>query len=452
MSRRLKDILSSQNIKAKAVRSSGLTFLSIGGSNTLRLISSLILTRLLFPEAFGLMALVQVFMAGLGMFSDTGIRTAIIRHARGDDPGFLNTAWTIQIIRGVGLWLGACAVAYPAALLYDSPLLVQILPVAGLNALISGFAPTKALQANRHLILGRITIIDMLTQAIGIVCMVGLAFMLRSVWALVLGGLVATVARVAFQHWFVPGMRNTLQWDHNAAGELFQFGKFIFLSTAVTFFIQQGDKAILGGFVSLAELGVYNIAYFLGAVPFMLCTAFNGKVIQPLYRMKPIQENETNRANVFKARRLVIGVSMLLCVALAFAGITLVDWMYDDRFSLAGPIVVLTSLSFVPRLAFMSYNGVLLAIGDTRRFFLLNLLTGCLQLVFMLAGVIWFGTFGVVVAPALASLATHPLRILWVSRYKGWDKWADLGFLLGGFSLTGVACSLYWDQIEVLAR
>ena len=101
MLRWLREKLSSQSIKAKSVRSSGLTFLSIGGSNGLRLVSNLILTRLLFPEAFGLMALVQVFIAGLNMFSDAGIRTAIIRHTRGDDPDFLNTAWTIQIIRGM---------------------------------------------------------------------------------------------------------------------------------------------------------------------------------------------------------------------------------------------------------------------------------------------------------------------------------------------------------------
>jgi hypothetical protein len=54
-------------------RGSMLTVISFGGQNALRLGSNLILTRLLFPEAFGLMALVQVFMTGLQMFSDLGI-------------------------------------------------------------------------------------------------------------------------------------------------------------------------------------------------------------------------------------------------------------------------------------------------------------------------------------------------------------------------------------------
>ncbi len=450
MTGKFRKVTSGKGVKAKSVRGALFTFFSIGGANILRLISNLILTRLLFPEAFGLMALVQVFIAGLGMFSDTGIRTAIIRNARGDDPDFLNTAWTIQIIRGIVLWLGACALAYPAAQLYDTPMLLMMLPVVGLNALVAGCAPTKVLQANRHMVLGRATVIELSTQAIGIICMVALAYMFVSVWALVFGGLLGTLARVAAQHIYMPGLKNRLQWDKTAVSELFNFGKFIFLSTAVTFFINQGDKAILGGFVSLAELGVYNIAVMLGAIPFVLCRALNSKVIQPLYRMKPLQESKDNQKKVFKARRLVIGVSLLLCTVLSFAGILLIDLMYDRRFALAGPIVILISLALVPRLAFMGYNGVLLATGDSHRFFWLNFTTGCLQLVFMLCGVIWFGIFGVVIAPALAALASHPLRIAWVRPLQGWDPVADIGFLTAGFGLTFWACWLNWEAISSL--
>lgn len=69
-----------------------------------RLLSNLVLTRLLYPEAFGVMALVMVVLVGLQMFSDVGIGPAISRSARGDDPDFLNTAWTLNVFRGAGLW------------------------------------------------------------------------------------------------------------------------------------------------------------------------------------------------------------------------------------------------------------------------------------------------------------------------------------------------------------
>ena len=70
------------------------TVVSLAGqvaAQGLRLVSNLILSKLLFPEAFGLMALVNMLMLALTAISDVGIQPAIIRHARGDEQRFLDT-------------------------------------------------------------------------------------------------------------------------------------------------------------------------------------------------------------------------------------------------------------------------------------------------------------------------------------------------------------------------
>ena len=76
--------LSSQDFMSRALRSSAFTVVGYGGQQVLRLASNLILTRLLFPEAFGMMVLVSVFMMGLNMFSDVGVTPAIMQSKRGD--------------------------------------------------------------------------------------------------------------------------------------------------------------------------------------------------------------------------------------------------------------------------------------------------------------------------------------------------------------------------------
>ncbi|MFN3500356.1 MAG: oligosaccharide flippase family protein, partial [Pannonibacter indicus] len=75
------------------MRGTAISLAGTGGQQLLRLASNLALTRLLFPEAFGLMALIQTFMVGLQMFSDIGIRPSIIQNKRGEEADFLNTAW-----------------------------------------------------------------------------------------------------------------------------------------------------------------------------------------------------------------------------------------------------------------------------------------------------------------------------------------------------------------------
>ena len=134
---RMHGLLTSDSLSARVLRSSALTMAGFGVSQGLRLVSNLVLTRLLFPEAFGLMALVMVFLMGLGQFSDVGVTPAILQSKRGDDRDFLNTAWTIQVIRGFGLWIVAVAAAWPMAALYGEPILTQLLPVAALTLLIS---------------------------------------------------------------------------------------------------------------------------------------------------------------------------------------------------------------------------------------------------------------------------------------------------------------------------
>ena len=88
------------SIRSRALRGTLWVLVGNGASQGLRLASNLILSRLLFPEAFGLMAIVNLVTLGLQMISNVGIRPAIIRHAEGDRRDFLDTAWTIHTHKG----------------------------------------------------------------------------------------------------------------------------------------------------------------------------------------------------------------------------------------------------------------------------------------------------------------------------------------------------------------
>ncbi len=283
----LAETMARPRLFTRALRGSAWIMLGYGGSQALRLGANLILTRLLFPEAFGLMAIVTVFLVGLTMFSDVGIGPSISQSKRGDDPDFLNTAWTIQVVRGFALWLVACAIAWPVSWFYGDSALAYLLPVAGIALAIGGFDPTRIETAHRHLLVGRLTVLDLISQSIGIVTMVVLALILQSVSALVLGNLVGVAARLLLTHFFLPGVPNRFRWEPGAASELIGFGKWIFASTIFGFLSAQGDRAVLGKFLTLSMLGVYNIGYFLASFPILLGYAVTGRVLIPIYREKP---------------------------------------------------------------------------------------------------------------------------------------------------------------------
>ena len=442
--------LQGAGLRARAWRGTAFTMLHIAGSKLLRLGSNVVLTRLLFPEAFGIMALASTFMQGLKLVSDTGVVQSIVRSDRGDDPAFLNTAWCVQILRGLLLWGITFLIAGPLARFYEEPILQQLLPVVGFSIFILGFRTTNASTARRHLILGRLVSIELGTQIVGIVIMIALAWWWQTVWALVIGGLAGTIVTVIAQHIWLPGIRNKPEWNREAFHEIFSFGKFIFLSSTMGFLLNNADKLILGAYLSMADFGVFNIGFMLATLPFMVGKAINNTIVFPLYRQRPIKESAENRRKVLGARRLVTAASVGMLVALAFIGIPVVDFLYDDRYALAGPVVVLMCFASVPLVVVESYRSVFMAAGDSRSNFILVFVGAILQVALLLAGVAWLGTFGAILAPTVTNILLMPLRVYLLRPHQGWDPLADAVLNTSGFALTGLACWLYWDQVVLL--
>lgn len=449
--RKLTSAFQGESLLARVLRSSSWLVLGYGGSQFLRLVSNLILARLLFPEAFGLMALVSVVTVGLMMFSDVGIGPAIAQNKRGDDPDFLDTAWTIQVIRGFALWAGACALAWPMAEFYDASELALYLPIAGVSLALAGFNPTRIETAHRHLLVGRLTVLDLSGQFIGILSMIVLAWLTQSVIALVIGGVVGAAAKLTLTHFFMPGEVNRFRWEKAAARELVSFGKWIFLSTAFFFVSSQGDKAILGKFLPLESLGIYNIGYFLASFPLLLGHAVNQRVMIPVYRDAPPAASAENAAKLARMRAVISAGVIGLLAVMAFAGPSLVDLLYDDRYAQAGGLVVLIACALIPQVIGMTYDQAALAAGDSRRFFVFSGSRAAVQLLALLIGITQFGLVGAIVGLGLSVLAVHPV-LIWLARVHGaWDVRHDLVAALVCIAVIGLALWLHWEQIAALA-
>lgn len=441
---RVFEVLKDNRLMARALRSASWIVLGYGASQAIRLASNLILTRLLFPEAFGLMALISVITVGLTLFSDVGISPSISQSKRGDDPDFLNTAWTIQVLRGLCLWAAACALAYPVSVFYDQPDLARYLPIAGLALILGGFNPTRIETAHRHLLMGRLTVLDLASQVIGIVVMIGLAVVLQSVSALVIGGVAGAAAKLVLTHYGLPGQRNRFRWEKTAALELISFGKWIFLSTLFWFFASQGDKAILGKFLTLETLGIYNIGYFLASFPLLLGLNVTGRVMIPVYR---------EGAAPHRLARMRYGLTLAIggmLVVMALIGPWLVDLLYDSRYASSGGVVVLLAVALIPQAIGMTYDQAALAAGDSRRFFIYSALRSTLQVSMLLVGAMYAGLVGAILGMGLAMALSH-LVLIWLARaHAVWDGRHDLFFFVAGGMATLVALWLHLDALRAL--
>jgi O-antigen/teichoic acid export membrane protein len=323
-------------LRRLAVRAAAFEMGGYAASQVIRLGSNMILSRLLFPEAFGLVALVNIFNTALQMLSDVGIRPAVVQNPRGDEPAFLNTAWTVQVMRGFMLYGVALIMAWPLAAIYREPQLSWLICAGSASVLLQGLNSTSLFTLQRKLALGTTAAIEIGSQVASVVVMITWAYFHRSVWALVGGLLTGAAFRMVASHVVDVGYRNRLHLEREARSAIFGFGKWIFASSAVHFAGQQGDRILLGRFMGVAELGIYSIAVFLSEAVKAAVTGITAHVLFPIFSRVHEQGTAKLRDTYYRARLALDALSLPALGILTMLGPWVVHLLYDKRYAEAG--------------------------------------------------------------------------------------------------------------------
>lgn len=357
--------MSQSTLKKQAIKGTVWTIAGYGTSQIIRFGGNLILTRLLVPELFGLMALVQVFLRGLNLFSDIGIQPSIIRSDRGEEPAFVNTAWTIQVIRGFVLWLFCLIIAFPVANFYDDPRLSWLVPVVGLSTIISGFNSTSIASLNRHMEIGKLAKFEIIVQAVSLVVLIIWAWLSSTIWALVGGSLFGISFKAACSHYLYPKITNRFVWDRDAIKEIISFGKWIFVATAMMFLASQADRIILGKFFSFELLGVYVVAYTFADLTRQISLRVSGQVIFPVISKQTDLPRKLLREKVIAKRWfLLIFLVLVISILVSFGDVVILK-LYDSRYSQAAWMLPILTLGLWPLVLCLTVNPSLLALGKS---------------------------------------------------------------------------------------
>ncbi|KIY40456.1 polysaccharide biosynthesis protein [Pseudomonas sp. 10-1B] len=399
------DVSATTSLRKRAMTAGSWNLVSQVASQVMRLGGNLIMARLLLPEMFGVMLIATTVSVLLHLLSDVGLRQNIIQSHRGDDPQFLNTAWTVQIIRGfvlfaltlllaLGAWLAQVAELWPADSTYAAPVLPLVLAVTGLSALIWGFQSTKIDVAVRTFQQKRVVLVDLGSQVAGLVVMLVLGYLTHSIWALVVAGLVSAVVWTVLGHTALEGHDNRLQWDRSALTELIVFGRWILLSSMVGVLAMYGDRMWFGASMTAAQLGVYSIAVLiLGAVQTALMKVVGSVALPAFSEAARADDRERLKALYHRFRLLVDLLVLFICGGFLTASPLLIGWLYDERYSEAGPMLAILSLSFLT-LRYTLAHQVWIALGLTKYQAMDNIirlvsLWGLLPLLLAFGGVEW---------------------------------------------------------------
>ncbi|MBS0477845.1 MAG: oligosaccharide flippase family protein [Proteobacteria bacterium] len=341
------------------VRRAAWLTLPFGVQQAIRLGTSIVLARLLAPEMFGVMVLINTLRTGTELLSDLGIGQSVVRSPHANNRTFLDTAFTVQLARGVLLMVFALAAAWPVAHAYNNPELAKIIAVASLTFLFTGLQSPDLFLMQRDIRVAHRGIFGMVTVVAQSVITIGLAWWWGNVWALVWGLVLSTFFSTAMTFAFAPFRMPRLTWHPEYWNEIFHFGKWVFLSTAIYFAAISTDKIYFSAVLPLGLVGIYGVARTFSDMLTALAQRFGSFLVFP--KVVELRQRRDEVSATFQhKRRLALGA---IAVALAFA-LAVSDrailLLYDARYQAAAFIL--------PVLFAGAWFAVLAAFGEATLF------------------------------------------------------------------------------------
>jgi O-antigen/teichoic acid export membrane protein len=355
--------------------------ISIVGKQIFSLVVSTTLARLLEPSAFGLVALIGVYLGIVTMFVDQGIGVALIQ--RQDlEPKHKDAAFWFNMACALILCLGTIALAEPVAALFKEPRLVPLLRWSSLGLVIGASSAIHATLFIKAMDFRRPVIRTLIANAAGGTVGVGMALAGCGVWSLVGQQLAGEMAGAIFL-WSMSTYRPSFGFSWSHLRQLFGFGSSAFASSMLWFFSTRIDQIIIGRFAGMPMLGLYTIA---GKIPSMANTVTQ----QPLVcvsvpSMAQLQNDHAKmRQAICDGMELNATVSFAVFVGLAAVASELVPILFGYKWAPAAMLCSLLSILSLVEVLQVLFYSILLASGGIGKYVILNVwqtigvLTACL--------------------------------------------------------------------------
>lgn len=288
----------------------------------IRLATNIALARMLAPEMFGVMVIVNTLRTGLELMSDIGIGQSVVRSDNAGDREFLDTAWTLQLLRGALLALACMIGAAPIAASMGNQDMTPILLVASSVFVLTGLQGPGLFLNQRAVKLRQRATYDIGCTIFQCAITIVLAAIMPSVWALVWGLVISSAFSTLMSYAFRPLMLPRLAWHPDHVREIFHFGKWLFASTAIYFAAISTDKIYFSAKLPLVLVGIYSIARTFSDLLGQLAQRAASFLVFPKMAMlkEQLKEQRNELADRLRGARITALALLALGMSIAIAG------------------------------------------------------------------------------------------------------------------------------------
>lgn len=320
------------------------TILCMVGISIIKLVSSVVLTGLLYPEAYGVVAAVAATAFVIGMLSDLGVVGFMIRHPEGDKPEFVQTMWTLRLVRGALAAVALFIIAPYVAKLYEVPPLTDALRIFSLAFVLNGLESMSFVMAVRHRKIGIVNVTELISAFLSTAFVMVFSYFSRDHYGMIYGMVLGRAILLMLSYCYYREFKPRLQLDRHALKEIFAFAKIVLPSSLITLCLTQFDRVVFLKLFNLELFGYYGLATNLIAPVDSITSKVGNSILfarcAELHRNTPGEYREKYYSDNVKLFALI----MFLPASVGGASSLIVETLFDPRYAMVGSILMICSV------------------------------------------------------------------------------------------------------------
>ncbi|MDR2040196.1 MAG: lipopolysaccharide biosynthesis protein [Bacteroidales bacterium] len=370
---------------------SGVTYTAVSKYSGIfiSLIVAAILSRLIVPEDFGIVAIAMVFITFFNTFSNLGIAPAIVQNKELEEKDlseiFCFTIWIALILSVIFFFLSGLIASY-----YESPHLLSICRILSIQLFFAtiNIVPNSLFLKNKRFkfIATRNLIIQLIAGIIAIIA----AFSGAGLYALLIAPVLTAVARFIIGIYVYP---QKIEWTFgiNAVRKIFAYSLYQFLFEMINYFSRNLDKLMIGKYLGMTPLGYYEKSYRLMMLPLQNITHVITPVLHPV--LSDLQKNMSQiSASYIKIVRFLAFIGFPLSVFLFFTAKEITLLIFGMQWTASVPVFQILALSVGIQMILSTSGSIFQAANDTKMLFVSGIISTLLTVTGLCVGLFIFKT------------------------------------------------------------
>lgn len=336
--------MSDKSLKKKTLGGFIWRFAERSGAQGVQFVVSIILARLLMPEAFGTISLMMVFINILSVFIDSGMGSALIQKKDADDLDF-STVFYFNLFMCSFMYLILFLCAPLIAEFYNNSELTLLVRAIGLSLLFSGVKSVQQAYVFKNMLFKNFFFSTLIGTMVSAVVGITVAYKGYGVWALISQNLTNNVIDMIII-WCLVKWRPKWMFSFERLKGLFSYGWKLLASALLDTGYNQLRALIIGKVYSTADLAYYTKA---NNFPSIIITNVNSSIDSVLLpSMSSVQDSvESVKGMTRRSMKTSTYVMAPLLMGLAACGQSVISILLTDKWLPSYPFMVIFCITYV---------------------------------------------------------------------------------------------------------